>query len=303
VTVEPPALARVSYDRAARHRRDSSWLAEAWKSARVVLVDPQGRSPVRRGEGLLRLSYAVPAEVDPSSPRRLLGLVDGVAYFSATVPGDDSWAGLREIGAAADDLEAGLLASAVALELWHGRHTHCPRCGTPTAESLAGWTRTCPADASEHFPRTDPAVIMVVHDGADRCLLGRGAAWGPGRFSTLAGFVEPGESLESTVAREVFEETAIRVTDARYVASQPWPFPASIMLGFVARLDGDPTIHVDGDEVVEADWFTRAEVARAAHWADGFGTPDPHAILRGVSPKLSISRYLIDRWLADDLPV
>ena len=188
-------------------------------------------------------------------------------YFSITLPApDDSadWGTLREVASAADDLDAALLTSAVALQLWHSRHTHCPICGTPTVESQAGWIRVCPNDASEHFPRTDPAVIMVVHDGGDRCLLGRGQAWGEGRFSTLAGFVEPGESLEGAVAREVWEEVAVGVTDVRYVASQPWPFPSSLMVGFVARVDGDPTLQVDAVEVVEAGWFTREEVARAA---------------------------------------
>lgn len=301
--VDGPALGRVGYDRAAHHRSDPSWLATAWPRSRVVLVSPDGRTPTAAGfDGHRALLLAQPADVDAAAPRRLLGVVDGVPFFSATVAeAGATWAGLREIGPATDDLDAALLTSAVALELWHGRHTHCPRCGTPTAESLAGWTRSCPRDGSEHFPRTDPAVIMVVHDGGDRCLLGRGVAWGPGRFSTLAGFVEPGESLEGAVAREVQEEVGIAVTDARYVASQPWPFPASLMIGFTARVDGDATLHVDGVEVVEAGWFSRAEVARAAARADGVGEAEPGAVLQAVSPKLSISRYLVDSWLAGEV--
>jgi NAD+ diphosphatase len=298
---ELPPLGRARYDRAAHRRSDAEWLTAAWPSARVIPIGPDGRAPVLRSEPEVRLRYAEPTAVDPAASRRFLGVVDGVAYFSATVPSVDGWATLREVGAVADDLDASLLTSAVALQLWHGRHTHCPRCGTPTTESQAGWTRTCPREGSEHFPRTDPAVIMVVHDGADRCLLGRGSSWGEGRFSTLAGFVEPGESLEATVCREVHEEAGVQVTDVRYVASQPWPFPASIMLGFVARVDGDPTVQVDGVEVLEAHWFTRAEVARAAEWIDQGVEPDPNVILRAISPKLSISRYLIDRWLAGDL--
>jgi NAD+ diphosphatase len=153
-------------------------------------------------------------------------------------------------------------------------------------------------DGSEHFPRTDPAVIMLVRDDADRCLLGRGHAWGDRRFSTLAGFVEPGESLEAAVAREVFEEVGVTITDVRYVASQPWPFPSSLMLGFTARLDGDPTLHLDPKEIAEAHWFTRDEVRQAVMWTDGPESPDDGARLAGVSPQLSISRYLIDGWLA-----
>ena len=230
-----PALARVTYDRAADRRGDPHWLADAWSRARVIVVSPDGRSPVRRDAGgHLELRITDPATSDIDAPRRLLGVVDKVPYFSITVPardGSTEWETLREVAAAADDLDAALLTSAVALQLWHRRHTHCPICGTPTVEAQAGWIRVCPNDASEHFPRTDPAVIMVVHDGGDRCLLGRGQAWGEGRFSTLAGFVEPGESLEGAVAREVWEEVRVEVADVRYVASQPWPFPSSLMVG------------------------------------------------------------------------
>ena len=141
---------------------------------------------------------------------------------------------------------------------------------------------------------------MLITDGDDLALLGRGHQWGEGRFSTLAGFVEPGESLEAAVAREVFEEVGVVVRNVRYVASQPWPFPASLMLGFVGELDGDPTIDLDPVEMAEAGWFTREEVGRAASWVDGFETPQPgdgSVRLRGIPPHFSISRYLIDRWL------
>ena len=144
---------------------------------------------------------------------------------------------------------------------------------------------------------------MLVHDGADLCLLGRGPDWGQRRFSTLAGFVEPGESLEAAVAREVFEEVGVSITDVRYVASQPWPFPSSLMLGFTALLDGDPTLHLDPKEIAEAYWFTRDEVRQAALWSDGREPVDNDARLGGVSPQLSISRYLIDGWLARPLVV
>jgi NAD+ diphosphatase len=298
---ELPRLGRVRYDRAAHYRSDSDWLRAAWATARVILVSPEGTSPVERDEGALQLSYIKSSDVPASAPRRLLGIVDGVTYFSATVPGSDGWEGLRQIGPAADELEVSLLTSAIALQLWHSRHTHCPICGTATVETQAGWSRTCPADDTEHFPRTDPAVITLIHDDADHCLLGRGATWAAGRFSTIAGFVEPGESLESAVAREIEEEVGIEVTDIRYVASQPWPFPASIMLGFVCRVDGDPTVRVDGTELVEAGWFTRAEVERAAAWVDSGLEPDGSATVRSIPPRLSISRYLIDHWLTGDL--
>jgi NAD+ diphosphatase len=298
-SADGPLLSRVAFDRAAHRRRDVAWLADAWSRARVVLVTPRSATPVtNRG----RLSLGSAAEVPAGAPRRFLGLAGGMPYFAGTVDGGaGDWLTLRDIGLGLDDLEAGLLTTAIALEQWHQRHTHCPRCGAATAESNAGWTRTCRADASDHFPRTDPAVIMLIHDG-DRALLGRGVDWAPGRYSTLAGFVEPGESIEAAVAREVFEEVGVRIRDVRYVASQPWPFPSSLMLGFGARLDGAAELSVDQTEIAEAGWFTRDEVRRAAERVDTGAEPDPSARLCAVSPKLSISRYLIDRWLAGELP-
>ena len=299
MTINPPTLARGTYDRAALHREDSEWLAEAWLHSRVIAISPEVTTPVNQGDGVVRLALREPSRVDGAQPRRLLGLVEDIPYFTVTVDDDSSgWATLREVGAAVDDVHAALLTSAVALEQWHARHQHCPRCGAITTETQAGWTRTCPNDGSQHFPRTDPAVIMVVHDGADLCLLGRGHSWGEGRFSTLAGFVEPGESLEAAVAREVFEEVGVSVRDVRYIASQPWPFPSSLMVGFVARVDGHPPLHLDPKEMAEAYWFSRDEIRQAVVWTDRGETPDPEARLSGVSPPLSISRYLIDGWLA-----
>jgi len=298
----PPRLARAEYDRAALHRTDSGWLADAWQRARVLVISSDVTTPVERGDGALRLALRDPSTVDGAGPRRFLGVVDGVPYFTVTVSASSEdatgWANLRDVGAAADDLPAALLTSAVALEQWHARHQRCPRCGSVTEEAQAGWTRVCTNDGSEHFPRTDPAVIMLVHDGGDLCLLGRGPQWGAKRFSTLAGFVEPGESLEAAVAREVFEEVGVAVTDVRYIASQPWPFPSSLMVGFVARLSGDPTLRLDPKEMAEAHWFTRDEVQQAADGADNGKPADPDARIHFVSPRLSISRYLIDGWLA-----
>jgi NAD+ diphosphatase len=303
-SAQGPLLSRAGYDRASHRRTDADWLAQAWANARVLVISPKSATPVEPDVGgVPRLAFRDAASIDESAPRRFLGLVDDVPYFAATVVRDgDDWLTLRDLGPTIDDLDAGLLTSAIAIEQWHQRHTHCPLCGTPTFESNSGWTRTCPKDGSEHYPRTDPAVIMLIHDGAELALLGRGHQWGTGRFSTLAGFVEPGESLEAAVAREVFEEVGVVVRDVRYIASQPWPFPASLMLGFSARLDGDPTIDLDPVEMAEAGWFTRAEVQQAADWVDSGTDPDPDVRVQAVSPKLSISRYLIDLWLAGDLP-
>ena len=310
MTVPPPPLSIAAYDRATQRRSDAAWLAAAWERSRIVALTSRATVPTVIGSrGFPELVVLAPGDVPPDAPRRFLGLVEDEPYFTATVPYDAAgaeaaghqWVSLRELGPHADDLTAGLVVSAVALEQWHSRHGHCPRCGAETVEASAGWTRVCPVDNSEHFPRTDPAVIMLVHDGGDRALLGRGPQWGEGRFSTLAGFVEPGESLEAAVAREVFEEVGVRVTDVTYLASQPWPFPASLMLGYIARLDGDPTITLDASEMAEAGWFTRDEVAEAADWTDEEYEPDPDRILRAVPPHFSISRYLIDRWLAGDV--
>jgi NAD+ diphosphatase len=202
-------------------------------------------------------------------------------------PAVDRWAGLRELGAALGDLDAGLLAEAVAMVEWHERNRFSPLTGARTTVERAGWVQRDPESGIEVFPRTDPAVIMLVHDGGDRCVLGRQAVWPPGRFSILAGFVEPGESAEAAVVREVAEEVGIEVTDVRYVASQPWPFPQSLMLGFVARAVGTE-LRVDEDEIEEARWFSREEL-RA-----GTG---PQAL----PPAVSIARHIIDRWVAGDL--
>jgi NAD+ diphosphatase len=296
-----PPLSREAFDRAAHHRSDESWLADAWTRAKVVLISPKSATPVD-ADGRPQFYDAADA---PPGPRRFLGIIDDVPFFTVTVETEgEGWKSLREIGAHLDDVEASLLVSAIGLEQWHGRHKHCPLCGAPTVETQAGWTRTCTNDGSQHFPRTDPAVIMLIHDGGDLALLGRGPQWGEGRFSTLAGFVEPGESLEAAVAREVFEEVGVAVRDVRYLASQPWPFPSSLMLGFIARLDGDPSITLDPVEMAEAGWFTRDEVRRAADWTDDDVTPDettPGLRLRAIPPHLSISRYLIDRWLAGEV--
>lgn len=299
-----PLLSAAAFDRAAQHRGDLRWLADAWERARVLCVSPKSATPSRiDAAGRARLAYRHPADIPPAVPRRFLGIAEGVPYFAATLePDDGEWRTLRELGLAVDELAAGLLTAAIALEQWHQRHTHCPLCGTPTVEANGGWTRTCPEDGSDHFPRTDPAVIMLIHDGADLALLGNGAGWGPGRYSTLAGFVEPGESLEAAVAREVFEEVGVVVCDVRYVASQPWPFPSSLMLGFSGRLEGDPGIRLDPVEMQAAGWFSRAEIQRAADWSDAGAEPDPDATVRSISPKLSISRFLIDLWLAGELP-
>ncbi|WP_241992973.1 NAD(+) diphosphatase [Cryobacterium frigoriphilum] len=199
------------------------------------------------------------------------------------------WQSLRDLAAVLGDRDTGVFVEALGLRNWHHSHRFCPRCGAPASIESAGWVRRCTACGSQIFPRTDPAVIMLITDAADRLLLGSNALWENNRYSLLAGFVEPGESLEAAVVRESFEESGLRVTDATYLGSQPWPFPASIMCGFTARVadDQDPTaLAPDGAEILDLRWFTRPELRAAeASWL----------MLPGPS---SIAHAMIEQWLA-----
>ena len=176
----------------------------------------------------------------------------------ASDPAADGWLTLRQAGEALGARDAGVFTTALALANWHATHRYCPRCGAPTEPTQAGWVRRCERDGSEHYPRTDPAVIMSVVDPDDRLLLGRGAHWPEGRFSVLAGFVEPGESFEAAVAREVAEEVGVTVDEARYLGNQPWPFPSSVMIGFAATTR-ETELTIDPVEMAEARWVTREE--------------------------------------------
>ena len=216
-----------------------------------------------------RLHLRAPGAQDPGRLLVFLGEDgDHTPYLVSVAPAGEAtdggearqWRTLREVGLLLDDRDAGLFAAGQALANWHAAHTHCPRCGARTEPDLAGWVRRCTRDATEHYPRTDPAVIMSVTDADDRLLLARGPQWAAGRFSVLAGFVEPGESLEAAVAREVREEVGLVVEEVRYLGNQPWPFPSSLMIGFTARVAGGP-LHFADDEVVEALWLSREELA------------------------------------------
>jgi NAD+ diphosphatase len=274
MAARPPALSRATVDRDAASRDDEDALAAAWSSGQVLIVD-DGRALVSDDGPSLVLVDAADA---PDGDRFYLGRDEEAAYFAvaAALPRrlGARPQGLREVGALLGDRDAGLLVHAVGLANWHATHTHCPRCGASTTSAKGGAIRRCTADGSEHFPRTDPAVIMLVTDGGDRCVLGRQAIWPAGRYSTLAGFVEPGESAEHAVVREVEEETSIAVRDVVYRGSQPWPFPASLMLGYRAICDGDAEPVARDGELEDARWFTKAELR------DGKGTllPTPVSI-------------------------
>jgi NAD+ diphosphatase len=285
-TFAGPHVARHS---AARHDADA--LRQLLESGAAAVVPVwQSRLLVSRRHGLRLLAPADPLiEGAAFEDLLLLGEFAGRQVFACEVAtpapppvGDgDEFIDLRTAGTLLPHEEAGLLAYATALVLWRRRHRHCGSCGAVTRPQQAGHVMACTnADCGAHsFPRIDPAIIVLV-SGGERALLGRQASWPPGRYSTLAGFVEPGESLEDAVAREVFEESGVRVADATYHSSQPWPFPSSLMLGFHARAATTDILCAD-EELEDARWFTRAELAS--------GEPR-------LPPPLSVSFRLIEDW-------
>ena len=285
-----PALSRATVDRDAATREDDAALAQAWERCRVLVV--QDGQAVIDGTDLVLVG---PDEA-PAGPRVYLGSDGTTPYFAVAgaLPRrlGATPQGLREVGSLLSDRDAGLLVHAVGILNWHAAHTHCPRCGAPTEPVRGGSVRRCTADGSQHFPRTDPAVIVLITDGADRAVLGRQAVWPPRRYSTLAGFVEPGESAEQAVVREVQEEAGIAVREVVYRGSQPWPFPSSLMIGYRAVCDaGAEPLPRDG-ELEDARWFTREELAAAGEWAGGRGP-----VL--LPPSVSIASRLIGDWVAE----
>lgn len=289
----PIALSRYPHDRIGERRTDEAWLAEVWAApATRVLVIAGTR--LRLSEG--KVSWVAPAEA-PDGTRVLLGELDGVVHFAVivdprTVPGDD-WVVLRALAVDLDERDAALVVHAVGIAEWIWATRHCIRCGGTYEPLHLGHVLRCTDCGREEFPRTDPAVIMVVTDGVapdDRCLLGRHPAWPPGRYSTLAGFVEPGESIEQAVRREVLEESGIVVSDVAYFGSQPWPLPRSLMIGCIATATSTE-VSVDGEEIEDARWFTREQMRAEAE----AGT----LVLPGG---ISISRSLIEHWYGEPLP-
>lgn len=264
----------------------SSELPQEWLDHLVVYL---GRTPESadgaEGTNVHRAGADVVLVVLPEPIEPVAGVMSEPAPAGAgLLPSHTQWSGFREVGASMHPFEAGMLLEANAIANWHETHPRCPRCGARTQVTMSGWVRVCPEDKSEHFPRTDPAIIVTVVGPDDRVLLGRGARMRSTMFSTLAGFVEPGESLEQAVVREIAEEVGVRVTECQYLGSQPWPFPASLMLGFTARTD-DRVARADGEEVVAARWFDREELRSVV--ASGEIT---------LPTRASISRALIEHW-------
>jgi NAD+ diphosphatase len=302
-TPDTPTFTGMGLDRAMSAREDPVAVAR-------LLDDPEARVLAASREGVLvgdggdepslvraPLSDGGPIAGEARQEPILLGLEDGVAVFAVALDtaspaareqlnGRGRVVSLREAGAMLAHPEAGVAAYLTALLNWHRRHRRCANCGAVTAVRDAGYSRRCPRCHTSHFPRTDPVVIMTVENDG-RLLLGHRAGWPESRYSVLAGFVSPGESAEEAVIREVREESGILARDPKFVSSQPWPFPSSLMLGFEARADGGEPRAGD-DELDAVGWFTRGEVI------DALNGGNPRLLL---PPSVSIARFLIDRWL------
>lgn len=292
--IKPNAFAASPLDRLDARRRDADWIdaQRSGESARFVPVW-RSRNLVRRvSEKRFEPVYLARQEIRQNVSWTFLGCHGQTSLFAVELSAwdnpidaiaDASFEDLRRMGSLLPAEDAAILAHARGLMHWRSRHRFCPTCGASATPRDAGHVMQCTGCGAHHFPRTDPAVIMLVTHG-NCALLGQPARFRETRFfTTLAGFVEPGESLEEAVAREVFEEAGVRVANVAYHSSQPWPFPASIMLGFTAEATTADII-IDPDELVEARWFTRAEAAAQ----EGFFLPPP----------ISIARRLIDDWIS-----
>lgn len=293
-SISPFAFVDGALDRADLLRADADALHALWQQARVVVLDADGRAHADDECNLRTLAGAELA--GGPGITTFLGLRDGQGWFFADAGTlavqSPQRVDLRSAAARWPAWQATVFAQARALQHWHQRHRHCGACGGTLRFVRAGWLGICDGCSSEHYPRTDQAVIVAVGDG-ERLLLGRQSSWPPRRWSVVAGFVEPGETLEQAIAREVLEETGVRVHAARYLASQPWPFPGSLMLGFIA--EADPDEPVVGDELEAARWFSAEEVRAGlvGDWAKADADGDGIVL----STPISIARHVIRAWL------
>ncbi len=314
-----PALSRSTVARDETVRKDDAALDRLWKSGQVLVVDKSGRTPVRDGGSALALRPTSAVADERPADAALLGEHGDTAYWAVHVPeparsravaappngwglwtgvvadSGEEWHDLRGIGALLGDTDAGLFTTAVGLANWHARARFCAKCASPVRRTAAGWASQCTGCGREEYPRTDPAVICLVHDGVGgngaNVLLARQPIWPAGRYSVLAGFVEAGESLEACVQREIAEEVGVHVRDIRYLGSQPWPFPRSIMIGFAAAADPTEVLTPAAGEIEHARWVPRAEV-RAALAAGG---EHDGLILPGAT---SIALQMLAGWAA-----
>lgn len=289
------ALTVIVVDRHDERRGDDSQLDAMWSdsTARVFAVS-QGKAEVVDGRLVSQLTSQVAVERPAES--FYLGEAQDIHWFALGVQSDElgeDAIGLRFIADQLPPLDAELFTMAAALDIWHTRHQRCSTCGHPTTITHGGWVRVCRQEGTEYFPKVDPAVIMLITDDQDRALLGRRPAWPPGWYSTLAGFIEPGESAENCVVREVAEEAGVEVDPAsvEFFGSQPWPFPSSLMLGFFGKATSSADPVVDGVEQEDAQWFSREQIA--SQCAAGELKMPPH---------FAIARHLIERWYGEALP-
>jgi NAD+ diphosphatase len=289
-------------DRVSQRRQDAGWVASLLTEPATRLLPLHDLKPRVRHASAVALNWqdVAPwrAMIDDGKTLILLGIREGRAYFAldasqAEMADDGPSAAMdaRSVASVIDGGEAAILAEARSLIDWHARHRFCAQCGTPSVVASGGRVRHCPNCKAHHFPRVDPVVIMLAVNG-DRCLLGRGRRRVGTRFSCLAGFMEPGETLEEAVRREILEESGIRIGRVRYLASQPWPFPSSLMMGFLAEaLTEDITI--DPDELAEARWFERDEVRAMVERSR---SDEPVPGMATLPPPLAIGHQIARRW-------
>ena len=290
-------LASEAVDRSGELRTKPDELAKLWKNAQILHF-ASGKFRVKQNHELDFQSAEQIAKLRKDAKfadgeELFLGIDNGISYFAWCSDAMDfesfetleNYQTLRTLGDFLSQLEMGLAIHSQAIANWHHTHQFCARCGAPTLSANGGSLRKCSIDGSEHYPRTDGAVIVLVKDEKDRVLLGRQKIWPEKRFSCFAGFVEPGESFEQTVLREVFEESAIRADQITYLGSQPWPFPASIMISFSALATNPAAAKADGEEIEEIIWLTREEMCAAV--ADQSLT---------LPPGMSVARKMIEFW-------
>jgi len=288
-------------DRMSQRRSDAGWISSLLDDPLTRLLPLHELKPLtRNGSAELDWQRVEPWRplVDDGATLVLLGIGDGRAHFALDIsareaPPEDGTAmvDVRTLAASVPAAEAAILAEARALIDWHARHRFCARCGAASDLAAGGWTRRCPNCGTQHYPRVDPVVIMLAVNG-ERCLLGRNRRRVGSRYSCLAGFVEPGETLEEAVRREVFEEAGIRIGRVRYLASQPWPFPSTLMVGMLAEALSD-TITVDAEELAEARWFEREEVRRMVARSQ---SDRPIPGVATLPPPLAIGHQIARRW-------
>ena len=282
----PLAVAEV--DRSAHLRSDEAYIKSAWPNALVLQFISE--KFVSHSNQLTFVKGASLGEYDSQSDY-FLGVKDGENFFLRHLNDEtltSEFKSLRAIGSFLSPRDIGLAVHAQGLANWHSKHPRCSLCGGPTAVVLAGAVRRCPADQSEHYPRTDGAIIVLIKDDKDQVLLGRQKVWPKHRFSTFAGFVEPGESFEHCVIREVREEAGVELTKINYLGSQPWPFPASLMIAFEAVTNTPELARADGDEIEEIRWFSREDMKAAI--------ADKSLIL---PLEISVARQMINAWYGD----